>query len=216
MNGLKLLIGSFFWSSRFQAAAFLSAFGPTAAIAGAPVAGGLIGPTLASGAFFSGGGGLLASLSTFELISGAFSGFSALSSVVQGNLQSDQLEIQARQQGLAVQSELLAGREAVLRLQMDLTKTLAANRVAAAASGLATGFRGQGSVQTAEEAAIDKSQFEQDLTREGAEVKAASKRLSREALVINAKGAKREGLFDAVGTIGDAVERQHNRGLVHI
>jgi len=213
MNGIKTLIGSFFWSCRFQWTALVASFGPVAAVGGAPIAG-LIGPTLASGAFLSGGGSLLAGLSVAQLLEGGFTGLSILSNIRGANLQQSQIDLQIQNAELQSRRDFLSGRLEVLRINKDLNDTLASNKVRNAAAGLATGFRGQGSVDAATEAAIKKSEFETSLARENATIQSASKLLDREALALNKREVGNQGLLRAAETGADFFSTSRRRGTV--
>ncbi len=187
----------------------------TVAVIFASVAATSAGAATAVGAAASGVGGLLAtnvigSISIGQILSGAFSAFSALSSISEGRADAALFESQALQADFAARAEILKGRADALDLKRALNLQLANNLVAAGASGITS----EGSVGAAQDSAQRQAELQLGLTRDEAEVRAGQRRQQARQFRLEASAAKRGGITKAIGTLGSFFLSGVGRGSI--
>lgn len=182
---------------------------PAGATAAALPAAGL-GSSLAAGATITPvAAGLTAAAETSflgSLATGLSIGSGVLS--VAGGLQEQRiLAGQAEMESFNAQQEILRGREDSIRLLQELNRNLAAQTVAAFASGLAP----TGSVEAGKQQAIEQAKFETGITRDEAEIRAGAR--SQQAGVLRQQGlpALTGGIASGAGTIAQGVTRTVRR-----
>ena len=169
-----------------------------------PATVGLVG---AGGAF--GGGILQNALSGLDFgIGDAFTGFGALAAIAAGEMQADALRAQGESQRVQARADRLEGALDALRIAEDLNEKLGSNIARKAASGI----RGSGSIAAAQEAAVDKAQFEIDVARDAAEIRAISREQQGEVFGLEADGAEASGIATAVRGVGTHIQRRVARG----
>ena len=181
------------------AVSLFSALGGGPALTGA----GLAVETAAGG--FAASEGLLAA---GEIISGTFTGVSALASIGSANLQATALESEALFEEFNAKQDLLEGRRQGLEITKELNATIASNIV----SGFASGLRGSGNVVRASLDAIAESEFQLDLTREGALIRAGSRTAQAAATRREAGATRVAGLATAGGIVAAGLSRSNRRG----
>jgi hypothetical protein len=125
----------------------------------------------------------------------AASSFGSLSA---GSAQADALNIQARQSSLNARTERLEGRRQSLAIQEQLDKDLASQNAIFAARGV---LEGEGSAEAASEAAKKNASRDINLARFNSELTALSDDQSAANSRADAKAAKQQGIFDAVGAL---------------
>lgn len=190
--------------------ATVAALTPAAGAAAAGAAGSLALTAPTVGLLGSGGvfgvtsGSLFASFGIGE----AFSVFSGLSAISGAQSAAEGLEQQAK--GLLIQSKSdeLQGRLDALRIVEDLNETIGAD----IAQKFASGVKGSGSVAAAQEAAIEKGEFELEIARSSGEISAASRRSAAEALKFEADAEISAGVATAVRGVGLTLAKSKARG----
>lgn len=184
-----------------------------ASAAGAASVGGVsaIGATTLSGAAIAsassvGAAGLGASsLFSFSNILSFASGISQLAG---GILQGQQLDAQSELEALRAENELINGRRDVLSEKEALLRDLASFNARQAGSGSSTV---EGSPAAAKKAAIEDSEFQTDITRRGARIRAATRRTSAANIATSATSARVSGLSGALATGARAIDRNTRR-----
>jgi len=167
----------------------LAGSGTTAGTLAAVGGGSLAAPgLLASGGLFSG-------LSTFDLLNGSFSAFSAISNIAAGNAAGAASEEAALFEEFGAKGEILKGRREALAILEKEQDALEQNLVNTAASGIT----GQGSPKAAQDAIISKANFETGITRDNAVLNAAARRTKGRQLTIEAEGSRVGGVAAAAG-----------------
>jgi hypothetical protein len=166
---------------------------------GASTAAGSLAATIGAGGSTLGAGGLLASagFGVGDLISGAFTGISALSDIQSGRAEAAQLKALSELQGVQATQEELQGRKDALNATMQLNDVLSSNLAASFGSGL----KSSGSVAQASEDATKDADFAIDLTRDAAKARAMAKKGQAAITKAKAGSAKRKGVTDAVGKV---------------
>ena len=191
----------------FEVAAAAAAGGGTAAgVAGTAAGlGAAVGPGTALGVTAAASGA--SSVFTFSNI---LTTFSAISQIAGGFMQAQELETQAELENLRARSELLEGQRQVIEEKEQLVLDLAAFR--AQQGGRGVSVSDSGSVQAAIDAAVSDSEFQTDISRTGARIRAASRRTSASVLRGRASGARLSGLAGAAATVAGRVDRNARRG----
>ena len=193
-----------------MATALASIFTSSATTAGAvgaaaaPVGAGLLPSAVAAqtaGLSAAAGGGFLESLSTGLFVA------SGISELAGGFAQQSILEDQATMESFNAQQELVRGREDSLRILQELNDNLAAQMVAAFASGVAP----TGSAAAGKEQAIEQAKFETGLARDEAEIRAAARRSEADILQKRGQSALISGATSGLGSIGVGVARSTRR-----
>lgn len=163
-----------------------AAAGTAAATSVSGAAGSMLANAMAASAT---GGGLLESLSTGLFIASSAAGIvSGLAGMGVAEQQAQLAEQQAEQ-------EKLQGRLDSLRILQELNDNLAAQTVAAFASGLAP----TGSIATGKIQAISEAEFETGITRSDAEMRAAARQTQ-------ASIARSQGTSSLVGSLAGAAQ----------
>lgn len=208
---MEALVASFAAPSLAGATAVTTAGG---ALAGSGTAAFLSGAATTAGATAVGAAApglmttFLSGLSTGDLISGAFTGFSALSDIQSGEFAAASQESQALFSDFEAKQEVLKGREEAVRISQAATETLESNLVAT----LASGITGEGSAKAAQEAIITQAGFETDITREGAAISAGARRTRAQQLRVEAGASRATGIGKAAGRVGQFALRRTRRG----
>lgn len=140
-------------------------------------------------------GGLFSGLSTFELLHGGVSAFSAISNIAAGNAAGAASEEAALFEEFGAKGEILNGRREALAILEKEQDALEQNLVNTAASGIT----GQGSPKAAQDAIISKANFETGITRDNAVLNAAARRTKGRQLTIEAEGSRVGGVAAAAG-----------------
>lgn len=156
-------------------------------------------------------GGFAASeglLSAGALISGTFTGVSALATIGSANLQAAALEEEALFSDFNARAELLAGKAEAVEELKALNEVVSQNIV----SGFASGLRGSGNVAQASLDAIAEGEFQLDLTRDAAAVRSAGNKAQGRASKTSASATRTSGVVTAAGTVASAFDRQGRRG----
>jgi hypothetical protein len=156
---------------------------------------------------FAASEGLLAAGS---IISGTFTGVSALATIGAANLQATALESEALFEEFNAKQDLLEGRRASVEGLKELNATIASNIV----SGFASGLRGSGNVAQASLDAIAESEFQLDLTRDAAFIRAGSRTAQAAANRSEAGATRVAGVASAAGTVVQGLSRFNRRGSV--
>lgn len=131
-----------------------------------------------------------------------------LASIASGNAQGAALEAQARDENFRAVQETVNGRQEALQAMKKLNQDLANVSVAGYASGLAP----QGSIEAAQNAAIEAGEFNITMSRTNAQMAAASRRQNSYQLRQEARAARRAGMFGAIQGGLSAFGRQTARG----
>jgi len=160
----------------------------------APVAGGLTNAVAASSIF------------SFSNVLSFASGVSQLAG---GFLQGQQLDAQAELEGLRAENELINGRRDIVNEKEALLRSLASFNAQQAGRGVSTVT---GSTAAAKRAAVEESEFQTDITRRAARIRAFTRRASAANIASQASGARLSGLAGAIATGAKAVDRQQRRG----
>ena len=151
--------------------------------------------------------GAVGSLGWKDLVFGGLTAFSALSSIGAGKMQAAGLESRRMMEEFASKTEMLKGRREALEAASALNESLEANIVRSAAGGVT----GEGSVQAAQQAAVDKANFELDMSAAGAGIRAGSRRATARQLGIEADAAGDSGYGTAAGTVASSFFRVARR-----
>ena len=192
------------------AASFLAS-GTTAAIAGtagtAALGASLHGAAvLTAGSITAGAAttGLLASASTFigeltfgDILSGGLSGFAAISSIAAGQAAETASKEAALFEEFGEKQEILKGRKDALAIFEKQNDLLAQNLVNIGASGIT----GEGSPKAAQEAIIQKAEFETGITRSNAIINAEARKSKARQLRIEGRGARIAGQASAAKSV---------------
>lgn len=166
----------------------------------------LIGETVEPSGLFA---NAFANLSAKDIIGGAFSGFSALSSIASGQAAAAALESQAEFENFKSTQELLKGQKQSIEQLEQLNRDLEASVVQTAASGRVIG---EGSGRAAQLAILRKGQFELDTSRRTSQILSRSRLLQGNVFRSRANAAQLEGFADAAGTLGQSLTRTTRRG----
>jgi hypothetical protein len=157
------------------------------------------------------GGGVVASaglISAGSVISGGFIATSALATIGAANQQATALESEALFAEYNAKADLLEGRRQGIDVLKELNATIARNTV----SGFASGLRGSGNVAQASLDAIAASEFELDLTRDAAIIRAGSRTAQAAASRVEAGATRTAGLATAGGIVASGLSRANRRG----
>lgn len=122
----------------------------------------------------------------------------AFGSLQAGEVQSQSLNIQARQAGLNSRIEQLEGKRQAARLQEQLNKDLASQNALFASRGI---LEGEGSALAAREAAKENATKDIDLARFNADIASLSSDQRAANLRSDAKAAKTQGRIGAVKAV---------------
>lgn len=185
------------------AAAGVGAAAASVGVGGAVAAGASTGLLASAGGFF-------ASLSTFDLLTGGLSAFSAISNIAQGQAEAASLEEAALFEDFASKQELLKGRQEALRILEAETSALEQNIVNTAASGIT----GSGSSKAASDAISSKAKFETNITRSGAVINAEARKTQGRTLRLDATSASTGGVTRAASDVAGFFLRRSRRGKV--
>lgn len=123
---------------------------------------------------------------------------SAFSSLQAGKQQAAGLEIQARQSGLNARTERLQGKQEAMAIQENLNRDLASQNALFSARGA---LQGEGSAEAARVTAQNNATRDIDLARFNADIGALSAEQRGANARADASSAKRQGMFDAAGTL---------------
>ena len=167
---------------------------------GAAVVGDVAGTVVASPGFIAAG----------DVISGTFTAASALATIKSANMSAAARESSALFEEFNAKQDLLEGRREGIVLKEELNAVLARNRVAGPASGL----RGAGNVTQASLDAITEGDFQLDLTRQGAIIRAGGRSAQARADTREAGAMRVAGMADAAGLVVSAMGRSSRRGKV--
>ena len=167
---------------------------------GAAVVGDVAGTVVASPGFIAAG----------DVISGTFTAASALATIKSANMSAAARESSALFEEFNAKQDLLEGRREGIVLKEELNAVLARNRVAGPASGL----RGSGNVTQASLDAIKEGDFQLDLTRQGAIIRAGGRSAQARADTREAGAMRVAGMADAAGLVVSAMGRSSRRGKV--
>jgi len=202
------------------AVTFFSAASGTTAVSGAALgslaASGAIAtaPTLGAAGLFSSAGlaagaaTLTSASSVASLLSGGLTIASSLSSMQAGQQQQAALNQQAMMSDLQARQELLKGQKDHVDALTELNDALAHNTVA----GFARGLTGSGSVGQASLDAIKKAEFEIDIDRGSAEIRAGAKRMQGDQFRLEGRAKKTAGQTQALSTVAQHGLRVLERG----
>lgn len=184
-----------------------------AASAGATVATGLSVSALGTGAVLGSAGisglGVGAAAASAFSFSNILSFASGISSLAGGFLQGQQLEAQSELEGLRAQNELINGQRDVVAQKEQLISDLASFNARRAGAGVSTAT---GSPAAAKRAAIEDQEFQTDITRGGARIRAATRRTTASSLSSQAGGARLSGIASAAALGAKVIDRETRRG----
>lgn len=151
----------------------------------------------------AGGASLLTGLSTAATIVGGLAG------IASGAQQGAALESQALQEEQIAQQEEIQGRQDALTALRGLNREQAGIATAGFASGIGGG---EGSVAAAQEGATRRASQDIELSRTGADLRAAGRRGQAQQLQSSASGARIGGLFSGIQGGLSLVQRRQARG----
>lgn len=166
-------------------------------VGAASIAGGTAG-LLGAGGVFSVG----------DLLSGAFSAFSAISDIAAGQAAGVAGEEAALFEEFGAKQEILKGRKEALAILEAEQDALEQNIVSTAAAGLT----GQGSPAAAQRAIIGKAAFETGITRTSATISAEARKAKGRQQTIDAAAAVTGGFGAAAGEVAGFFLRRRRRG----
>ena len=146
------------------------------------------------------------SIFSFSNVLTAFSGISQLAG---GIIQGQQLDAQSELEGLRAQSDLLEGQRLVINQKEQLILDLSAADAARAGAGVSAST---GSPAAAKRAAIADLNFQTDITRTGAAIRAATRRSNASSLRSQAGAARLSGLAGAIASGAEIADRNQRRG----
>lgn len=195
--GGTALAGATFAEAAMSAGSMAAMSSNIAATAAASSSGGLLATI----------GGAVSSLGWKDLVFGGLTAFSALSSIGAGKMQAAGLESRRMMEEFASKTEMLKGRREALEAASSLNEALEANIVRAAAGGVTS----EGSVKAAQQAAVDKANFELDMSAAGAGIRAGTRRANARQLGIEADAAGESGYGTAAGTLASSFFRVARR-----